>query len=543
MNKIAHYLQEHLLGEVTASPEVRQHFAHDASVLQLAPAVVVYPRDENDVRKSVRFAWQLAERGRPLSVTARGYGSGTAGAAIGNGLVMVFTAHMNKIVQLNSKKRTAILQPGISYEVLQKVLHSHQLFLPPYPANSANASIGAGIATNAIGEKSVKYGSTAGFVQSLRVVLSNGEVIETGSLNKKELSHKLGLQTLEGSIYRSLDTLLEENGEFIRRGREKIRVAHNVGGYNLFDIKKNDNFNLTPLIFGSEGTLGIITEASFNLAPLPLKTLWVLISLDDLGDMYEVLPRLLELKPSVVDFINRPAIEEVLAINPNQLNGVLSRARAAIHLFVEFDDAKAADQKKALKQLEKVVEKAGGWLEIYEGIEAKERLLKLHESVSTILSFSQGKQRPVPVAEDISVPVDRLVEFLHKVEAVYREVGLPPIAWGHAGSGVVRSQPLLNLSQTGDRQKLFKIQGGLYNAAVELGGSTSASAGDGRVRAPYISLVYGNELYELMLKVKKIFDPHGILNPGVKTASPDEIKTLMRTSYDVSRFAEHLPRS
>lgn len=543
MSKVAHYLQEHLLGEVTASPEVRRHFTHDASVLQLAPAVVVYPRNENDVRKSVRFAWQLAERGRAFAVTARGYGGGSAGAAIGSGLVLVFPAHMNKIEQLNTKKRFVTTQSGISYEVLQRVLLSHNLFLPPTPPNSARASIGAGIATNTMGEKSVKYGATDNYVQSLRVVLSNGEVIETSPCSKKELSHKLGLQTLEGSIYRSLDTLLEENGEFIRRGRERIRARHNASGYNLFDIKKNGDFDLTPLILGSEGTLGIVTEVSFNLVPLPPKTSWAMISLDDLGDMYEVLPRLLELKPAAVDFLNRSAISEILAINPNQLKDLLSHPAAAIHLFIEFDEAKESDQKKALNQLAKITERAGGWLEICEDNEAKERFLKLHESISTILNFSQGKRRAVPVAEDISVPVDKLVEFLHKVESVYRAADLPSIAWGHAGSGVVRSQPLLDLNQTGDRQKLFKIQGSLYEAAVELGGSTSASAGDGRVRAPYISLVYGNELCELMLSVKKIFDPHGILNPGVKTATPDEIKGLMRTSYDVSRFADHLPHS
>jgi len=543
LNKIAHYLQEHLLGEATASPDVRRHFAHDTSILQLAPAVVVYPRNESDVRKSVRFAWQLAERGKTLPITARGGGTSTSGAAIGSGIVLAFAAHMDRVEHLNTKKRSLVVQPGMTYAVMQQMLKSHGLFLPACPALSNYATIGGGIACNIIGEKSVKYGATANFVQSLRLVLSNGEVIETGPLSKKELSHRLGLQTLEGQIYRALDTLLEENAEFIKRGRESIKARFNCCGYNIFDIKKDGEFDLTPLIVGSEGTLGIITEVSLDLAGYNSKTSCVLISLDEIGDLYEVLPRVLELKPSRLDMINHSAVQQVVDLNPNQLKASLSRPQAAIHLFIEFDDLKEADQKKSLKQLQKIIEKVDAWSEVAEDLGAKERHSKLLESVSTILIQPQRQAKAVPVAEDICVPVDRLVEFMNKAATVYSEVGLPPAMWGQAGSGVVRMQPALDLSQTGDRQKLFKLQDGLYDAAVQLGGSISAGNGDGRVRAPYISLQYGEELYQLMLQVKKTFDPHGILNPGVKTASLDEVKALLRTDYDTGRFANHLPRT
>ena len=115
MNKLAYYLQEHLEGEVTSAVDVRQYFAHDASILQILPAVVVYPRNESDVRKSVRFAWQLAERGKKLPVTARGMGSGTSGAAIGSGAILVFPAHMNKLMALNTKKSFISVEPGVNY--------------------------------------------------------------------------------------------------------------------------------------------------------------------------------------------------------------------------------------------------------------------------------------------------------------------------------------------------------------------------------------------------------------------------------------------
>ena len=543
MNKLAYYLQEHLEGEVTSAVDVRQYFAHDASILQILPAVVVYPRNESDVRKSVRFAWQLAERGKKLPVTARGMGSGTSGAAIGSGAILVFPAHMNKLLALNTKKSFISVEPGANYGAIEQTLNTHGLSLPAYPPSKNYATLGGAIANNALGEKSVKYGDVGDFVQSLRVVLSNGEVIETGPLNKKQLNHKLGLQTLEGEIYRSLDTLLEENSDFINRCHESIKARHNAAGYNICGVKKNHDFDLTPLIVGSQGTLGIITEATLNAVKHNPKTTMALISVDDLGDLYGLLSEVLQLKPSILDMLNWAAIDRVLELNPNQLAGTLSRERAAMHLFVQFDQPKEGDRQKAVKQLTKIVNNAGAWLEVFEKPDSQERWHKIHGSIVTISIEPHGQARAVPVAEDVSVPVDRLVEFLTEVESVFNDVGLAAAVWGQAGSGVVRMWPPLDLSKTGDRQKLFKIQDSLYAAAVHLGGSISAAAGDGRVRAPYLALQYGEELSSLMLKVKKIFDPHGILNPGVKTASTEEVKAFLRTEYSLARFYDYLPRS
>ncbi|MBI2007686.1 FAD-binding oxidoreductase, partial [Candidatus Saccharibacteria bacterium] len=360
MSKVAHYLQEHLLGEVTDSPEVRRHFSHDASILRVAPSIVAYPRTESDVRKTARFAWQLAKRGRIMPITARGGGSNTSGSAIGSGILLVFTAHMNKILLLDAKKEFVVVEPGATYDKLEQTLYTHGLFLPPYPGSQHYASIGGGIATNAIGEKSVKYGVTGQYIEKLRVVLANGEVIETGPLSKRELNRKLGLSTFEGEVYRALDALLEENAELIERERHRIRALRNAMGYNLFNVKSKKGFDLTPLFVGSQGTLGIITEATVDVVSHNPITSMALVSLNDLNDLHEILPEVLKLKPSIFDMINRAAIELVLQINPNQLAGMLENPSAAVHLFIEFDDAKEADQKKAIKKLQRIFKKIDG---------------------------------------------------------------------------------------------------------------------------------------------------------------------------------------
>ncbi|HSX17743.1 MAG TPA: FAD-binding oxidoreductase [Candidatus Saccharimonadales bacterium] len=543
MSKVAHYLQEHLLGEVTDSPEVRRHFSQDASILHMAPAIVAYPRNENDIRKTARFTWQLAQRGRVMPITARGGGSNTSGSAIGSGILLVFTAHMNKILMLDAKKDFIVVEPGATYDKIEQTLYTHGLFLPPYPNSQHYATIGGGIATNAIGEKSVKYGTTSQYVENLRVVLANGEVIETGPLNKRELNRKLGLSTFEGEVYRSLDTLLEDNAELIAYERQHIKSIRNAVGYNVFDVKNKKGFDLTPLFIGSQGTLGIISEASLRVVSHNPITSMALIELNDLNDLNEVLPKILQLKPSICDMVNKSAIQLISQINPNQLAGMLDNPQAAIHLFVEFDDLKEGDQKKAIKRLMKLVDRAGGTYYAASHPDDLERLWKIRHSVSTILTHPQEQSKAVPVAEDVSVPINRLAEFLSRAAEVYESNGLVAAAWGQAGDGVVRMQPMLDLGQVGDRQKLYKVSEAIYAIVKDLDGSFSAAAGDGRIRAPYTSSMYSPEYYEFMLKVKKIFDPYSFLNPGVKTASADDIKTLMRGEYNLAHHHEHLPRS
>lgn len=542
MSKIANYLQEHLDGEVTDSLEVRRYFATDASILQIMPTVVAYPVNENDVRKIARFSWQLAQRGKLLPITARGGGSDTSGAAIGSGIIMAFTAHMNRIIVLDPKKEFVTVEPGITFASLQQTLYTHGLFLPPYPGSSAYATVGGGLANNSIGEKSVKYGALGKYVEKLNVVLANGEVIETGPLNKRELNRKLGLTSLEGDIYRGIDGILEEHQALLRDEQARLRTPHNRAGYNLFDVKKKGAFDLTPLFIGSQGSLGIITEATLQLAPHNPQAELAILSLGSLAELHDLLPRIVELRPSICEMINKTTVYEITRLSPNQLRGVLDNPSADIHLILEFDDSKEGAQKKSLKTLQKLAERSGSYLRVADNVEEREKINKFRRAVATLFFETRGNAKAVPVAEDVSLPLDRLADFLHKAIDVYAAAQLKPAMWGHAGDGVVKMHPVLDLAQTGDRQKLFKVSDLIYNTALNMGGSISGSSGDGRVRAPYLGHVYGKEARQLMLAVKKICDPHGILNRGVKTATAQEVKQMMRSEYSRYRH-DHLPNS
>lgn len=545
MSKVAHYLQEHVLGEVMTATDMRRHFAGDGSVFGILPSVVLYPRNENDVRKTARFAWQLAERGRVIPLTARGYGTDQTGAAIGSGVVMVFPTHMHRINEIDGKSGLVVVESGATYGKVQQALHTHGRYLPAYPASFEYSSIGGAVANNAGGEKSFKYGSTRQFVRSLRVVLANGEVIETGRLNKRDLNRKLGLATFEGEIYRSLDKLFEENPDMPRQ--DPLDVTQNSAGYDIWDVKRKDgSFDLTPLIVGSQGTLGLVTQVTLDTEPYNPQTTLIAAFFDDLQTAEQAILELRDLadKPSAMEMIDSNLLEFVNAHNPNLLKGLAEQPFSKIVMLIEFDDANERTQKRMAKKAQKILNKYEVNFQVERDAEKQDELWKIRRIASTWLSHVDGNVKSLPIIEDGIVPPGRFLEFVEAVYALFQKYNLPVALWGHAGDANLHVQPFLDLAKVGDRQKVFKLIDEYNTLVISLGGSMSAQNGDGRLRGPYLEALYGPDSYKLFQQVKQIFDPHGILNPGVKIdVSLNDIKPLLRQEYNLAHLYNHLPYS
>jgi FAD/FMN-containing dehydrogenase len=533
MSKIAHYLQEHVIGEVMTSVDARRYFATDASIFSLAPALVIYPRNEN------------AERGRVIPITARGSGTDQTGAALGNGIAMVFPAHMNRILELDTKSGMVSVEPGINYGKLQQSLHTHGRFLPPYPASLEYSTIGGAVANNASGEKSIKYGDTRAYVQSLRVVLANGEVIETGRITKRELSKKLGLATFEGEIYRSVDTLLEEQGDLIEQLERNVTM--NNAGYDLMDVKQRDgSFDLTPLFVGSQGTLGIITETLLSTELHNPETTLMVSAFDSLDHAQNAILELRALSemPSAIEMVDGNVLKQVHDINPNQLKNLIQAPYPSLVLFTEFDTGNERARKKVIKRAQKILEKYAVTVQVETELEKQQQLWKIRHSTSMLLGHSDGAQRAIPIIEDAAVPPNQLAALITGAYSLFARLSLAPAIWGHAGDGNVHVQPQLNLSQIGDRQKAFKLMDEYYALVLNLGGTISAEHNDGRLRAPYVERQYGSEAYTLFQKIKQIFDPYGTLNPGVKIGSSlDDIKGIIRSDYGLAHLYDYLPHN
>lgn len=545
MNKVAHYLQEHLTGEVMTGSDARKYFSTDTSVFSVIPAMVVYPRGEGDVRKAARFTWQLAERGRIIPMTARGSGTDQGGAALGEGILLVFPAHMNRVLELDGKTGTVTVEPGINYGKLQQTLHTHNRFLPPFPASLEYSTIGGALGNNAAGEKSVKYGDTREYVKSLRVVLANGEVIETRRLSKRELNKKLGLGTFEGEIYRNLDTLLEENADIVKSF--KLGVSKNSAGYDLMDVKRKDgSFDLTPLFVGSQGTLGIITEATLDTVPHNPNTTLVAALIDDFGIAQELLLELRKLPemPSALEVVDNKLLEFVHQYNPNQLKGIIDPPFTKLVLLIEFDNHSERTQKRLTKKTIKLLQKHQIPYRQEQDAQKKEELWKIRHSAASIVAYSESGSKALPIIEDGIVPEEKFKEYIDGIYALFERHGLRAAFWGHAGNANLHMQPFLDLSQVGDRQKVFRLMDEYYKMVIEMGGSTAAEHGDGRLRGPYLPFLVGNEMYGLYQKVKQVFDPYGTMNPGVKVnVTFDSVRPLLRQEYSVDHLYDHMPRS
>lgn len=545
MNKVAQYLQEHVLGEVVSSADVRKYFSTDGSVLKMTPAVVVYPRNESDIRKAARFTWQLAERGRILPITARGAGTDQGGAALGSGIILSFPAHMNRILELDAKSGTLSVEPGANYGKVQQTLETHERFLPPFPASIEYSTIGGAVANNASGEKSVKYGDTRTYVKSLRVVLANGEVIQTGRISKRELNKKLGLATFEGEVYRALDVLIEEHQELINK--VKIDVTKNSAGYDIFDVKQKDgSFDLTPLFVGSQGTLGIVTEVTFETEPYNPEATLVVGYFDDLKKACTAVQELRKLPdmPSAIEMVDENLLNLVTRLNPNQLRDVIEAPLPKVVLLVEFDNPSERNQKRLTKKASKIMEKHAVKHHVEMDLTEQEKYWKIRHSSATIVAHAEGNLKAVPIIEDGSVPPEKLESYVRGVYELFDKHHLSVAVWGHAGDANLHMQPFLDLSQLGDRQKAFKLMDEYYSFVISLGGSTSGEHGDGRLRAPYLERMYGNEVYALFQKTKQIFDPYSTLNPGVKVnVKLDDIKPLLRQEYTMDHLYQHMPRS
>jgi FAD/FMN-containing dehydrogenase len=545
MSKIAQYLQEHLLGEVTGSAAVRKQFSTDASVLQVTPSVIVYPRNESDVRKTARFAWQLAERGRVLPITARGSGTDMSGAAIGSGVVLVFPAHMNRVLVLDSKSGAVVVEPGINYGKLQQALQTHGRFLPPFPASMEYSTVGGAIANNSSGEKSVKYGDTRRYVKTMRVVLANGEVIETGRLSKRELSKKLGLSSFEGEVYRGMDALVEEYKSVITA--DSRAITKNSAGYALSDIRRKDgSFDLTPLLVGSQGTLGIVTEATMITETESQDTTLFVAYFDSIQSAVKAVEELRALPdaPSALEMVDEHLLFMVEQLSPNQLKDVIERPLPKIVLLAEFDSNNQRSRKKTHKKAEKILQKYATSHRAETVPAEQEKLWRIRHASATLVAHTEGNVRAVPVIEDGVVPLDKLEIYINGIYQLFKKYHLNVAVWGHIGDGNLHVQPFLDLAQTGDRQKLFRLMEEYYPFVTKLGGSTSGEHGDGRIRAPYLKDVYGAEMYDVMRKVKTIFDPHNILNPGVKfDTTADDLKTMLRSEYSLGSLHTHMPRT
>lgn len=537
MSKIAEYLQSHLLGEVSTTPAVKTHFSTDASVYQQIPQVVVSPKNEGDIRKVARFVWQLAERGKVLPIVSRGSGTDLTGSAIGQAISMTFTPHMNQILEFDDKRGTLKVEPGVNFGRLQHMLSfSHGRFIPAYPDSFEYSTLGGAVGNNSGGEQSQFYGPMSNYVTGLRVVLANGDMIETKRLSKKEFSKKTGLSNFEGEIYRAISGILSDYDDEIKA----MPSSRSNLGYNLKDVMHKDgSVDLTPLLVGSKGTLGIITHIELKTELYRPDVSHLVVSVHDRSKLESIVTTLVAQKPHTCEYYDSTMLQASKIVAPNMLDSLVKESVPAGVIVCDFPGLKKREMDKILKKVNKLLKDNGASASLLDG-DDRDTPRHLRRLTQTLMARRFGSLQLVPGLDEVLLPLKEMDSFMSEAEGIFEKHGIEVVLNARAGQGIIHAYPFLDLAELGDRQRLIRIADEYYKLAISLGGSVAAEHGDGRARGHFARLELGEKMYEAMKKVKLAFDPFGVMNPGVKVDADMKANfTLMRHEYDLPQLYTH----
>lgn len=516
MSKVAAYLQGHITGEVITRRDVRELYSRDGSVLERMPEMVVYPRSTNDIRKALRFAWQLAEKGHTLPVTARGLGTNATGAAIGSGISLVLPRYMDRIFEFDSKQKLVRLQPGVSVRALQNALRLHGSAIPPL--GDGNGSVGGEVATNSTTRLELKYGRVDQWVNKLEVVLDTGDVIQTGKISKRELGKRKGWQGREGDIYRGVDAILEEHSALISSIRKgEIMVQ---GGYpSIADVESKDgSVDLTPLFIGSQGTLGIITEMIMKTFFVPNETARAVALFTSAEKARDAVDELAKANPAYIEYFDGRYL--AAATEQGNLYDWLGEKPASAAIltfgFDEFNEhARMRQLKKAVKLLSKLDSEAVIVTSEKTDVDTLETIRGIIDAVA-MPALHADHIGPLLI-DGFYLPLGRFEEFQGALKALETSLHIELPLYGSPLTGYYSIRPTLSLQKVGDKQKILKIIDQL-NALVAQFDGKLVSGGEGKLLSRFARANWSEEYQTMTEKIRTLFDPHGILNPEVKSA-------------------------
>jgi FAD/FMN-containing dehydrogenase/Fe-S oxidoreductase len=516
-------------GELRFDVVTRSIYSVDASLYQQRPLGVAYPVDVDDVTLLATYA---GEHNLPL--IARGAGTQVTGAALGSGIIVDFSRHMRRILEVAHD--TVRVEPGIVRDHLNRHLREQGRYFPPDPSNSAVTTIGGMLAVDAAGSHAVRVGSTRDHVRSLQVILAGGATLELG-MEPADADQLAALSAGPGTtdadranlakreILSRLKKTLADNHELIRERQPAL--IRNCCGYYLRDVLTSAGLNLPRLLVGSEGTLGLFTAATLHTAPLPAHRGAVLLLFGNLDAAIAAVQAVAEQQPSACDLLDRrllslgrEADERFEAWIPKEAEAGLLVEQTGYSQQQVCDRIEMAVQTVRRKDGSVVVAR-----EAY-STEDVEFLWSLPSRVVPLLSRLPGNVRPLPFIEDVAVPPATLSDFLHRAQRVFQKHELTTSLYAHAASGQVHMRPFLSPLASSDTGRIEEIARDLYEVVFSVGGSISGEHGDGLSRTAFIRSQYG-PLYKVFREIKDVFDPHNLLNPG-KIISDDPHTTIRR---------------
>jgi FAD/FMN-containing dehydrogenase len=534
---------KHLVsGEVDTTDLGLSAASHDASLFEIRPQAVVHPKDAADLKKIVNYA--VTHDGVTLS--ARAAGTDMSGGPLTESVVVSFTKHFDEILRVEDGY--AVVQPGVYYRDFDKATMARGgQIMPSYPASRELCTVGGMVANNSGGEKTLTYGKTERYVRRLKMVCADGNEYEFRPLTLPELDEKKRLTTFEGELYRKMWSLIDSNYAAIQSARPI--VSKNSCGYYLWNVydKKggaagHGTFDLTKMIVGSQGTLGLVTEIEFGLVKPKKHSHLLVVFLTDLAQLGETATHILQYKPESFESYDDQTFKVALRFLPElmkQMKGnlltlgleflpeMLAVLEGGVPKLVLMAEFTSDDDQEALER----------------ALEARISLAAFHEKSKVTRTDKDEKKywtirresfnmlrkhvhgvRTAPFIDDFVVPPQTLPTFLPKLYRLlepYKKDLTYTIA-GHVGDGNFHIIPLMDMRAARARDIIRELSHKVYSLVHEFRGSITGEHNDGIIRTPFVRMQYGDKVYALFEQAKKIWDPKGIFNPGKKVGGTFE---------------------
>lgn len=506
------------INQVSFDQTTRLLFSTDASIYQMMPVGVAWPRNAEEIAAAV----EIANR-HNIPVLPRGGGSSLAGQAIGHALLLDFSRHMDDILAIHPQEKLVHVQPGVLLGQLNRRLAPYGLHYGPDPASADRATMGGIIGNNATGAHSIQYGMTHDHLHSAKFLLSDTTEVEFSAGDAGEWQGKSTRDGREGRIYQTILNLLTSHKNLIHR--RFPNTFRSVAGYNLKALLDGEPLNPASLLAGSEGTLGIITSAKLRLVPIPPAKHLYLVHFHEMKAALDAVPHILESDPSAIELLD----DMLLTLTKNQpkYRDMLRfiHGNPAAVLLVEYSGEEEAE----INHKERFLSPFGEVVHLSDP-RHQEEVWKAREVGLGIVLSKRGDSKPVTFMEDAAVPVEHLADYALGIRSFARELGVETtVMYAHASAGCLHIRPVINLKSKRGMEQMRALAEKSLELALKYGGTTSGEHGEGLARGEFTERLFGLELMELFRQIKEAFDPEYLFNPGKIVDSPQmDDEGLMR---------------
>jgi glycolate oxidase len=471
-------------GEVLDDSWSRHVYSVDASHYEIKPTAVAYPADEHDVQHICQYSFA-----KKIPITARGAGTGLLGQSLSDGMILDFTKHMDKIIEIGEDY--VMVQPGIVKGLLDKELKKRNKFLPPDPASSNYCTVGGMIADNSSGIHCLGYGSTINFLDEIKMVYADGKM---GFASTAKYDSRM----------KELCKLLSPHFHEIRKSYPN--VSKNSCGYRL-DAVIGDKFNPHKVFAASEGTLGVLTSAKLQILDMPTHRCMMVLGFEDLISALLAVPMILKFSPVALEMLDHTAI----------MSDSSKALDVGCLLFIEFAGTRSSKLESRMTACRQVLVGKCSVVEYASDEQSMTKIWRARKSaLNSIMKLTVGSRKPLGLIEDTVVHPAILVNHAMNLLQIYRENRLDYVLYGHVGDGNMHTRPLIDTASTKQVELMQSIAGRVFAKVIRGGGTITGEHGDGLARTPYIEMMYGKQMTSLFSLVKKLFDPSFTMNPGKK---------------------------